>query len=78
MLDDKDFEDLLISFYKCELCGETFKDKIFIYFYVLIFCFYFGVRRKESKLFFDDKFVVKILLNFVNFNRGKLFSVIIN
>uniref|UniRef100_K1PPI0 C2H2-type domain-containing protein n=1 Tax=Magallana gigas TaxID=29159 RepID=K1PPI0_MAGGI len=78
MSDDKDFEDLLISSYKCELCGETFKDKTSIYSHVSTSCPHLGARRKESKLFPDDKRAVKTLPNLVNPNRGKLSSATTN
>lgn len=78
MIDDKDFEDLLISSYKCELCGEMFKDKTSIYSHVSTSCPYLGARRKESKLFSDDKCAVKTVPNLVNPNRGKLSSATTN
>lgn len=78
MMDDKDFEDLLISSYKCELCGEMFKDKTSIYSHVSTSCPHLGARRKESKLFPDDKRAVKTVPNLANPNRGKPSSATTN
>jgi hypothetical protein len=72
MIDDRDFEDLLISSYKCEMCGEMFKDKMAVYSHVSTSCSLLGSsRKKDLRSLADDKCSMQSVLNAVNQNHGK-------
>ncbi|XP_061187047.1 serine-rich adhesin for platelets-like [Saccostrea echinata] len=72
MVNDRDFDDLLISSYKCEMCGESFKDKPSIYSHVSSACSHLASNRKrEFRILVDDKHIVKNVPNIVNPNQRK-------
>ena len=78
VFEDRDFKDMLISSYRCEMCGETFKDKMAIYSHVSASCPQLESRRRELKAFVNEKRGVKNVPNLGSSNHGKQFSATVN
>ncbi|XP_048740267.2 uncharacterized protein LOC125654362 [Ostrea edulis] len=79
MMDDRDFKDLLISSYKCEMCGDMFKDKTAIYSHVSTSCSYLSSSRKRDvRTLTDDKYTMQSVLNTVNPNHGKQTELVVS